>query len=247
MGDKERIFGVFSRKQVSKIGTGTTTRKMIREEYWYVEQTGEETFTAQRLNPNFIPTGPIKELTLIDLLENFSPEPEFYIANVQPKMREVQKLVARGERHRSRGEHFSAEMEYGNALGIDEENIRANFGIGLCYLQRDETTKANDIFERLLNLEAAFQPEHKHLFNDFGINLRKAGMLDQAVVYYKRALELQEEDEHLHYNIARAYYARGEHEMAAEHLTRSLAINPEFPEALQFMKFLRDKGLIEEQ
>ena len=28
------------------------------------------------------------------------------------------------------------EMEYGSALRVDEENIRANFGLGLTYLER---------------------------------------------------------------------------------------------------------------
>lgn len=88
-------------------------------------------------------------------------------------MRELQKTIARGERHRKNKEYYSAEYEFKNALKIDEENIRATFGIGLTYLDRGELDKAKMVFKRIYNLNGAFEREHKHLFNEFGIKLRK--------------------------------------------------------------------------
>ncbi|MFN2342740.1 MAG: tetratricopeptide repeat protein, partial [Desulfonatronovibrio sp.] len=134
-----------------------------------------------------------------EILEKFSPEPEFYTYTVFPKMRELNKTIARADRHRQKGEGYSAEFEYNNALNVDEENIRASFGLGLTYLERGDKDKANNIFERLVKLDAAFEKEHKHLFNDFGINLRKQEMYAQALEYYSRGLELVENDENLHY------------------------------------------------
>ena len=241
---RDAIKGVFSRKRIKKIGTGTTTRKIVEMHYFFATEQDDGRIALQRLNQNYIPTGNKLVIEKKDLLDKFSPEPEFYMNNVQPKMREVQKHVATAERHRKRGETFSAEMEYGNALKIDEENIRANFGIGLCYMQRGELKKAADILERLVRLEGAFDPEHKHLYNEFGMNLRKQGMLDEAIGYYGRAIELHEEDEGLHLNIARAYHEKGENMEAAKHLQRSLGINPDFEEAAKFMKFLMTKGLL---
>ena len=153
-------------------------------------------------------------------------------------------FVARADRHRKRGETFSAEFEYGNALNVDEENIRANFGLGLTYLERGDKAKANDIFERLVKLDAAFETEHKHLFNDFGINLRKQDMYDQAVDYYSRALELTEDDENLHYNIARAYFGIQNYEKALEHLNKALELAPEMKEAQKFITYLKNKRLV---
>lgn len=80
--------------------------------------------------------------------------------------------------------------------------MRANFGIGLTYLERGDNAKAQDIFQRLVKLEATFEPQHKHLFNEFGINLRKSKMLQESLDYYKRALELSPNDESLYMNIA---------------------------------------------
>jgi tetratricopeptide (TPR) repeat protein len=240
---KERIKGVFSSQVLIKIGTGTTMRKSIQKSYFFVQELEDGTIEVQPLNLNYVPSGPIQVLSKDEFLEKFSPEPEFYTITVMPKMRELEKTIARGDRHRKRGETFSAEMEYGSAVRVDEENVRANFGLGLTYLERGATDKAQDIFERLVKLEAAYEPEHKHLFNEFGINLRKSKMIDQALDYYARALELSKNDENLYYNIARVYLEKKDIPKTVEMLAKALEINPEMPESIKFMNFLKSKGL----
>jgi len=179
-----------------------------------------------------------------EFLEKFSPEPEFYTGTVMPKMRELEKTIARGDRHRKQGESYSAEYEYGKATKVDEENVRANFGLGLTYLQRGATDKAQDIFERLIKIEAAYESEHKHLFNEFGINLRKNKMISQAMEYYNKALELSATDENLLYNVARVYFELKDYAKTHEMLTKALEINPDMEEAQKFIAYLEAKGLI---
>ena len=241
--ERGRITGVFSTQSMMKVGTGTTQRRTIQKTYWMVQELDNDRIEVQPLNINYVPSGPKKVLSKEEFLTHFSPEPEFYTYTVYPKMQELKKTVARADRHRSKGEYFSAEFEYGNALKVDEENIKANFGLGLTYLDRGDTAKASDIFQRLVKLDAAFETEHKHLFNDFGINLRKNEMFDQAVTYYQRALELSQEDENLHYNMARAYFGTGNYEKAVTHLTKALELNPGLEEAGKFLEFIKDKNL----
>ena len=199
---KSDVRGVFSTQEVRRVGTGTTTRKTVQKTFWFIEQNGKE-IDCQPLNTNYIPSGPKRKFTFVELFAKFSPEPEFYLNSVFPKMQEMQRNVDNGDTHREKGENFAAEFEYSRALKIDEENVRANFGIGLTYLERGDNAKAQDIFQRLVKLEATFEPEHKHLFNEFGINLRKSKMLQESLDYYKRALELSPNDENLYMNIAR--------------------------------------------
>ncbi|MCK9239705.1 tetratricopeptide repeat protein [Desulfocurvus sp.] len=244
---KEKISGVFSTQLVQRVGTGTTTRKAVKKSFWFVKQMDDGSVEIQPLNMNYVPSGPKRRVPTEDFLEKFSPEPEFYISTVYPKMKELSDTVTKGEKHREKGETFSAELEFNTALSIDEENIRANFGLGLTYLDRGDDTRANDIFERLVKLDAAFEPEHKHLFNEFGINLRKNKMYEQSVEYYERAMELSEQDEHLHYNVARAYYEKELFAQAFKSLARALELNPGFAEAAQFRKFLLDKNLVDAQ
>ena len=240
----ERIKGVFSTQVVVKVGTGTTTRKTIQKMYWFVGERSDGILEIQQLNKNYVPSGPKKSVAMEDLLQKFSPEPEFYVKSVYPKMRELEQNIANAEQQREKGELFSAELSFNEAIKVDEENVRANFGLGLTYLERGESSKADDILERLVKLEAAFAPEHKHMFNDFGINLRKNKMFDQAVNYYRKAEELASTDENLFYNIARAYFEKGEYEPCREYLSKALEINPDFEQAGKFLQFLRDKNLI---
>lgn len=240
---KEKIQGVFSTQAVQKVGTGTTSRKTIQKTYWFVEEASDgENILVQPLNVNYIPSGPKRETPKEDFLQKFNPEPEFYLNTVYPKMRELDETIVRGEKHRESGNAYSAEFEFKQATNVDEENVKANFGLGLTYLDRGDDIKANDIFQRLVTLDAAFEPEHKHLFNDFGINLRKNKMLDQALEYYLRGEELEQNDENLFHNIARVYYEKGELGMCVDYLKRSLSINPDMEESKMFMDYLDKQG-----
>jgi tetratricopeptide (TPR) repeat protein len=243
---REKIKGVFSSQSLKLIGTGTTARKALQKTYWFAQEMDDGTIEIQPLNINYVPSGPKQIFPKDEFLSKFSPEPEFYTATVYPKIRELSKTVARADRHRKRGETFSAEFEYGNALNVDEENIRANFGLGLTYLERGEKDKGDDIFRRLVKLDAAFEEEHKHLFNDFGINLRKNNMFDQAIEYYGRALTLSTNDENLHYNIARAYFAKGNFSKTVDHLIAALKLNRTMPESKKFLKYLAAKKLLDQ-
>ena len=241
----ERISGVFSQKKTAKIGSGTTVRKTELISYYSVEEREDGILLVQALTASDVPFGPTMEITREQLLNDYMPEPQKTQARFQapqsPQEQEIQKAVARGDKFRKRGESFTAEFEYGKALTLDERNVRANFGIGLCYIERGENDKAKDVFERVVKLDAAFEDEHKHLFNDFGISLRKAGMHGEAMDYYRRALELSPGDENLHYNIARAAFDKGDVSNALLHLKSCLGLNPKHEEAIQFLGFLQRK------
>ena len=244
---RSAIQGIFSSQEIRKVGTGTTTRKSIQKTYWNAMQLPDGTIEVQPLNTNYIPSGPKRNVPLEDFLRTFSPEPEFYVSNVFPKIKEVNKTIARADRYRSNQEYYSAEMEYNNALRVDEANVRANFGLGITYLERGENAKAEDILTRLVKLEGAFATEHKHLFNDFGINLRKNGMYPQAVAYYARAIELASHDENLYYNMARAHLDNKDPEKTVDCLLSGLNINPLQETLLKFLLWLLTKNLVPEE
>ena len=251
MDKPEKISGVFSVQEVHKVGTGTTTRKTIRKTFWYcVEVEGGSDagkIEVQPLTGNYVPSGPKRIVERDKFLSEFAPEPEFYMSTVYPRMREITKAVARAERHRAQGELFSAEMEFSKAIQIDEENVRANFGLGLTYMARGELAKAENILSRLVKLEAAFDPEHKHLFNEFGMELRKKRMFKEAIDYYVRALELSPQDENLYYNIARANLENENPAAAAEYLIKGIEVNPMLEESVKFMLWLLSKDMVPQE
>ncbi|WP_304679824.1 lipopolysaccharide assembly protein LapB [uncultured Desulfovibrio sp.] len=242
---KTDVRGVFSTQEIRKVGTGTTTRKTVQKTFWFIEQRGD-VIECQPLNTNYVPSGPKRKITMDELISKFAPEPEFYLNSVYPKMRELRQSVDNADAHREKGENFAAEYEYTRALKVDEENVRANFGIGLTYMERGDVEKAQDIFERLVKLDGAFEAEHKHLFNEFGINLRKNKMLQQAVDYYKRALELTQNDENLHMNMARALLETKDINGCLDHLLQALAIAPAHDSSLKFLSWMVQRNLVPE-
>lgn len=241
--ERDPIKGIFSTQEVKQIETGTGVRKSVQKTFWFVDEQGDR-IEVQPLNANYIPAGKKRFITLEDLIARFQPEPEFYVTTVFPKMQELAETIDRADTHRSNGENFTAEFEYGNALQVDEENVRANFGLGLTYLDRGETSKANNIFERLVKLDAAFEQQHKHLFNEFGISLRKNKMTKQSLEYYDRALELAGGDENLYYNIARAYFEKKDYARCVDFLMKSINTNPKFDVVLKFFDWLLEKNLV---
>lgn len=227
----EIISGVFSTEVMSTVGTGATKRRSAQKIYMFVEDLRDGRVTVQPVNKHFVPTGKKTILTREKLLKDYLPEPSMYMHSVSPAMRALEAGADRGDEHRGKEELFSAEFEYKGVLRVDEEHVRATFGLGLTYLKRNELKSAEAVFKRIVTLESAFEVRHKHLFNDFGIQLRKHGLFSQAIEYYARAVQLTGQDEHLFFNLARAAFESGRLGEAREHVDKALALNPGLEEA----------------
>jgi len=241
--DEGLIEGVFSVEKTGKIGTGTTARRVKQTALFYAKEVGGGMVDIQLLNDQNVPFGAVDQISKEELLAEYIPMPQLY-KEVMGNLRSVQKSLARGDKFRKRGETFTAEFEYANALDLDEENVRANFGIGLCLLERDDKEKAREVFDRILKIDSAFEDEHKHLFNEYGIALRKKALGDQAADYYQRALELSHDDENLWYNLARVFFDQERWGECAEAVSQCLALKADHPEGKKLLAYLTRKGLV---
>jgi len=125
------------------------------------------------------------------------------------------------------------------ALERLERDARSSFGLGLSHLKRGNKERALSLFEDVAAMEGDFEPEHKHMFNEFGINLRKSGLPDVALKHYRRALSLSPKDENLHHNIARIYWELNDMEGCERELLKSLELNPQLKYSEHFLRFLR--------
>lgn len=238
------VKGVFSIDSKQLLGVGGIARASQRI-FFYAEQLDDAGRVAiQRLSRNFIPSGTKRFITRELLLTQYQPEPSIYLNKVVPVMRRMEEAVQTADSHRQRQELFAAELEYKTVLGLDEEHVKAAFGLGLTYLERQEQHNADAVFHKIMRIEAAFSPEHKHLFNEFGIQMRKLGMYDEAMRYYTRAYRLCHTDEHLLYNMARTLYEKGRLKSSRTMLDHALRLNAAFPEAKAFLAYLdsRERG-----
>jgi len=241
IGHSNRIYGVFSIIKSGKIGAGHTQRNSSHKLLFFAKEQEDSSISLQPINKNFVPSGPRSFISKEEFLQNFIPEPDIYMNKVYPAIRELQKTIARGERYRRNKKYYSAEYEFKNALRIDEENIRATFGLGLTYLDRGDKEKAKLVFKRIYNLNAAFEREHKHLFNEFGIKMRKNKMYKEALRYYLKAYRLEKWDEHLFFNIARVLFELKKYKQALKFVNKGLVINPNFNEGIKLKKVIEKR------
>ncbi len=232
----KKIQGVFSEETTITLGTGHTQKTQRVKNYCMAEQLDEETVQISFLGNEGQPTGIVVKVPYDEFLTKYTFEPEFKIKTKEE--REHDKHLSRAEKHRARNESFSAEMEYTSALKIDPESIKANFGIGTLYMEMGQKDKAKSVFQKLSHIDAIFEEDNKHIFNEFGIELRKARMAEEALSNYLKAFEISPHDENLCFKIARVYYDARDLEYADLWIQRSIATNPSFREAKLFASLI---------
>jgi tetratricopeptide (TPR) repeat protein len=247
MGEKKNkdkyplILGVYSSEKEASTGAGArtvTSRQLI---YWYVRQTGEDEFELQPLTANYLPSGIIRVMNL----EQFSalkPEPSYYTKITLPVLESLREKIERGEKYYDKGLFSAAEREFLEAVKVDESNVRANYGLGMVYSDHGDYDKMRSVLNVLLGLDVTFHEEHRQRFNNLGLNMRRSGFVDQALDFYLRALELNDRDEHLHFNLARAYFEKPDYPKCREHLRTALELKPDFKEALLFRNYLEENA-----
>ncbi len=78
--------------------------------------------------------------------------------------------------------------------------------------------------------------------NEKGIGERSTGNYDAAIAYYSTGLELCPDEEGLRYNLARAYFEKGDTDRALAYLDEALQLNPEFLPGKELQDFIKRRG-----
>lgn len=233
-----RILGVYVLSKDAQTGHGATIRTYAQQTHWFVRRLGDEEYSVQALNSNSIPSGPTTILSKGELSRNYRPEPGYYEKRCLPFIESLKKKIAQAEKHLSENDLNGAEKEFCKALLLDEKNPKANVELGKIHLQKGDGKKLAAALRRIFEIDVLFQEQERHLFNEFGIRLRKEGHFAEAIAFYGKALERNDADEHLHFNIARALADSGDTEAAKSHLERAISLRGDFTEARRFRDIL---------
>lgn len=217
------------------VGSGVTKQKKEFTVYFFAERGEDGKIVLCPLSAEWLPLESEKKTIGEEKFEIYHPEPLIFHNRVAPALERLETTLDRGDRLRAAEKFESAEQEYQNARAMAPDNIRAAFGLGLAGLGRGDIEAAESVFQDILLLEEAFTPRYKHLFNEFGIALRRNGMAKNALQFYTKALALGEIDDHLLFNIARVLYELRQFKRSWEALERALSINPAFVEAKKMM------------
>lgn len=238
------ILGVYSLQTAGGLGVGGTASKHAQITYWYARRLSQAVYEVQPLNAHHVPSGLRKELPEIEFLTSYVPEPTYYRTNTVPALQTLARKIAEGERLFSLNQLDAAEKQFLKALMIDGLNVRANYGLGEVYSEKKDFVKLKKVLDTLLGIDEAFHQEQRERFNSFGINLRKNGHFEESLRFYQRALEFNDRDENVFFNIARVYFDKGDTDTCRAHLRRALDLNPEFLEARKFLKYCDQHGAV---
>lgn len=237
-----QILGVYSNTKSQEVGAGTTSRAAKQQTYWFVRRINNDDYEIQPLNASNVPSGMRTTITKGELIQNYEPEPGYYESRTLPALKSLQKKVELGEKFFRKGLLGQAEKEFLKAIMVDDQHAEANLGLGAVYCEQKEFQKVKKVIGVLLNNDDAFKEEQRQQFNTFGISLRKQGMHGEAIRFYQRALEVDPNDEHLHFNLARVHLDNGDDLECLKHVETSLKLNPKFDAGQKFLNYLSKRG-----
>lgn len=231
------ILGVYAKTKRPASGFGGSHGPAEQKTYWFVRRLDDDTYEVQPLGRNHLPTGMAVAISKRCLMTEYVPEIDYFERRTLPVMQSLQRKLDRGEELFQSDQLDAAEKEFAKILFIDEQNPQANLRLGdICCLKKD-TKRLKKVLQRILINERIFVDGMRHRFNEFGMNLRKNGLLEEALGYYSKAIAMNGEDEFLYFNAARVLWEMDEKEQCREHLEKALQINPEFEEARRFLNY----------
>ena len=240
-----KIAGYYIEEVKISLGTGATKRKTTGENIFYAEELPSGEVKLCLLNMAGKPTNIIEIVAKENFFQRCKPKPDFVPPDKTKKLDEIKEKAdrhaSRGNLHLRKKEFNSAEFEFNSSLKLDEEHVRANYGLVKLHLEKGEDEEAMEVLNRLTSIEALFEGENKHIFNEVGIDLRHMKMFDQALDSYRKALEINDEDPILNFNMARALIDKKQLSQALVCLDRALELKEEFPEARKLAHLLRTK------
>jgi tetratricopeptide (TPR) repeat protein len=230
--------------ETGTMGTRQTSSEKHALHYW-LKENGEGEVDMFYLKPDGTPTAIVVETVTKEDYEKRFKDCSTHACDFKKKTPEEKKAEAAekniriGEKHLQKKEFNAATFEFGQALKVDEKNLKAHFGKGKAHIALGETDKAKEHFDEMAQNNELYTEEHKHIFNELGITLRRNGMFKEALANYTKALDIDTNDEALYFNMARAYKEWGNTPEALINIQKAIKLNPQFAEALDFLKTLQ--------
>lgn len=214
-----KFLGVHSRRDTGKKG------RQARYPSYFAWRLPDGGYAVQELDQAYTAKGPAIAVPAdkFDLL--FKAEPSILAAPViTPDFRQARQP----QREERQADDSFAKLEAARRAKQLETSLRDSFSRALRALSRSRDRKAAlASIERIAATKQGIVVDHKHMFRDFGVSLRKKSLLDLALACAGRAVELSPNDDHARFNFARLLGMAGRFNEAEEHLSVAERLDPE--------------------
>jgi len=136
---------------------------------------------------------------------------------LEPRARYIVRL---GDLYRQTKDYESAIEQYNRAIRIDEQSARAYYGLGMCY-HTEDSVSSEEAYKKAVSIDGEFVAALVNLGNIYF----ERKQYDEAVLYYRRAAEIEPNDALIWYNTGGAYFNKGDYEQAAQAYSKTVAID----------------------
>lgn len=138
-----------------------------------------------------------------------------------------------GTSYGENGDYESAIVCYQKAIEIDRSFKNAYYYLGSIILKHHKPAKALMLFEEAIQLDPSNrkEPSNSVLYNICGISHEKLGDDESALNCFKKAAQIDPNDEHAYLNIAMHYHRKKESDGAIKYYRSTVEIHPENIEA----------------
>jgi len=130
-----------------------------------------------------------------------------------------------------RGYLEQAEEFFRLAAKDDPGGAEPLYGLGSVYLEQQKRTEAREYFERAIKSSADYPATFPNAWNNLGILAAREGNTDEAIGYFRKALEINPEHAVALQNLGNAYRQKRDWDAARKTLEHALALNPDDAEA----------------
>ena len=221
--------GTFSAKQ-----TTAAAQRKKKKEYFFVFRTevdGKTVYVLQELNDALVPTGNVNTADVSTLNDYFLHEPNILAMPltkpdfVPPKQRTQRKDQHPEEKPAKEELPKTTEGQEltPSQIKAAEKIIRNNFAEAFKKLDEPvEHRRALRTIKKIAAQKEGIAPEHKHMFRDFSVDLRKKSLPEIALLFAIKNTDLAPDDDHAYFNLARLYLMLDRFNEAINAINRAL-------------------------
>ena len=181
--------------------------------------------------------------------------PQGAIAKIEERFLDAYSFLRAGIANERTGDYAGAARLYRRGLAVAPENVELLNSLGFALFQQGESREAVAALEKALEVDPKHAKAHNNLalaaidlgelevaeahyreslaiepqpaiYNDLGFVLERQGLGDEAVLLYRKALELEPASASAHYNLAASLARNGELAEAERHFRAALAQKP---------------------
>ena len=130
-----------------------------------------------------------------------------------------------------RGYYDQACAAFERALRDDPDSAEAVYGIGSVYLNQQKAAEARQSFERATKLRASNPDTLANAWNNLGLLSAREGRTEEAIGYFKQALQLSPDHVVALENMGSAFRQLKQWDEARTYFERALSVSPDDAEA----------------